>query len=391
MMRKKTINSYLNEEHTIYEFNYDEIAESELKKTLENKIESDIRMKIIPGLAMSVKLKYRIYYLFETNLDIYHYLLKNSEREITSTIEMSNIFVDPNLIKAKLYDGRIKYDYHDWEKTIMLNDVRETGYNLNGFNKDFYTICEQRAFEKICDKHTIRLNDKQYRLDLDLYNLTYKRNHIFIEPIYEIVIPYQMGRKTMEYISVYSLVRQKFDVFSYPFHKDYLEYLKINRSFMAKVNEDLDEFYYRDKYESYLESIKEISHYRLKQHVKTFADNENEELSTRYSKVGYFFFNNKRYISNAIKLKECETFNEELYHIMLLAKVDGEANLKLAAMAEKHLLSKVKRSKELKLKYLLAAAKYKEGKAYEKLYDHYLKQAYKDDSQANYYLKLSRE
>lgn len=390
-LRKKQLEAYLRDDFSIYELNYEDISEDVLKEKLEERVIKDIRYEKIEGLSMTIKKRYRVYYIMESEENIYNYALINAQRNHTSTVESRALFIDPNLIKAGLYTNKLLYETIEFKGDITVEDIIQGGYLISNFEKDYYFIAELKAKERICEKHRIHLYEKGYRMDVDFYNMSYKRKWIILEPVYEISIPYQYYKRSINNVCIYSLPRAEFDLFAYPHSKEYMEYLKTHKSFFPKIGPSLDDYYYRDCYDVHLEREKETSNYRLKQHVRSFSTNENEEIRNRYSKVGYFFFNNKKCLPNAVKKSDFECFNEKLYNLVLLSKVDGDANFELAEMAEKHLLGKVRKSGETRKNYLIQSAKLKNKKAYLELYNHYSREAYKDDSLANYYLKLSKE
>ena len=384
-MKNLLIDDYLSSKFMIYEFDYVDVTEEQIKKELNDLVLNDIRMSIIDGLAMSITKKYNIYYLIESNNDLCNFSLKyNPSRHVTSTIELSALLVDPRLIKNKLYNHKIIYPYHEFNSKVEADEL-ETDLKANEFEKEFNYIYEVKAIEKICEKYKIKY-DANHHFDIDLFNISYERKWILVEPIYEITIPYQKYSKNVKYTSIYSLVSGKFTKFAYPFNEEYTNYLKENKGFFNRINYTLDEYYYKDNYETYLGIGKEHAGFKMKKLVKSFADSEDKVLSQKYSKVAYFVYNDKHYIKNFVK-ENCLTFEEELYNIYLLSKLDCNAVYKLAQMAKDNLLSKTSKSNKLYLKYMIQSAKMGSKEACQALYDHYIMQAYKDDYLANYYLK----
>ncbi|UKI48895.1 MAG: hypothetical protein L6U99_08600 [Clostridium sp.] len=61
----------------------------------------------------------------------------------------------------------------------------------------------QKAIDKICEYNKIKYNDKGYKIEVDLYNLNYKRKCIYLEEIYEINIPYLFKKERMLIIKLF--------------------------------------------------------------------------------------------------------------------------------------------------------------------------------------------
>lgn len=386
ILMKKDINSYINKEYKIYIFKENEIAENELKEKIRQRASNIKSMVFINDLGMNIERKFIPYYLLESDNNNYNYFLKKDNLNIASEIMASAIFVDPNLIKNRLYNNKILYEYLDFDETISFDKLYLNEYDCNSFELGFKYILEQKAIDKICEYNKIKYNDKGYKIEVDLYNLNYKRKCIYLEEIYEINIPYLLKGKNVNYKIIYSLVRNDFISFNYPYNNNYLEFLKLNKSILKKLPYGLDKLYYNDYYEAYLDSKKEISKYRLKSKIKSFANSSEEEVAKRYSKMGYFIFKNKKYLSIALKKENYLDFEDELYTLLMLSKVSGEANYRLSEFARLYMLSNVKRARELWLRYLKASTDLNYDLAIEKLYEYYHSGAFKDEMMANYLL-----
>ena len=386
ILMKKDINSFINKEYDIYAFKIINIDENELKEKIRIKV-SDIKsMSYINDLGMNIEKKYIPYYLLESDNNNYNYSLKKDNLNITSEITASAIFIDPNMIKNGLYNNKISYEYLNFNEEISLDKLYLNEYDCNSFEIGFKYILEQKAIDKICEYNKIKYSDKGYKIEVDLYNLNYKRRCIYLEEIYEVNIPYLLKGKSVNYKIIYSLVRNAFISFNYPYNSNYLEFLKLNKSILKKLPYGLDKLYYMDYYEAYLDSKKEISKYRLKNKVKSFAISNEEEIAKRYSKIGYFIFKNKKYLATALKKEKYSDFEDELYTLLMLSKVSGEANYKLSEFARLYMLSNVKRSHDLWLKYLKASVDLNYELAIKELYEHYKTGAFKDEMMANYLL-----
>ena len=383
---KKDINSFINKEYDIYMFKANDVKEADLKEKIRIRASNIKAVSYINDLGMNIEKKFIPYYLLESESNNYNYSLKKDNLNITSEITASALFVDPNLIKNSLYDNKILFESLEYKEDIEFNKLYLKEYDCNSFEIGFKYILEQKAIDKICEYNKISYNDKGYKIDVDLYNLKYKRRCIFLEEIYEVNIPYHLKGKNVNYQIIYSLVRNDFICFNYPYNNNYLEFLKLNKSILKKLPYGLDKLYYLDYYEAYLDSKKEISRYRLKNKVKSFANSNEEEIAKRYSKIGYFIYKNKKYLNNALKKNTYLDFEDELYTTLMLSKVSGEANYRLCQFAKRYMLSNVKRAHDLWLKYLKASVDLNYDVAIKELYEYYKAGAFKDEMMANYLL-----
>lgn len=278
--------------------------------------------------SLLIETKYIIYPFIHGKLKNINYFIVKENYEKNGVIDGEYTYISSDFLLNELK----RDSFVLCEKTIDEFDV----YNIEIIDysfKKFLNELNERLEKGICDRHNLRLSNKNNKLDVGLikeFDLLEK--DYYLEQVYQIT--YIDGSKK-SYKSIYSSLKDDFYEFDFVKNESFIEYLKLYRKPIVSIPKRYIDEYYKLSYKIYLNVNEELKYITKESLFNKAKENIKYKKNVQYydylDKL-IFYFKRGKYLS-LFELKE-NNLKYKIFYYYLTLRFIGESGYSLAMLTK---------------------------------------------------------